>query len=156
MNRWRQVVNAGHGILMILCETIVLSGVVVLATSCTTLRGFKPPPSDIAEVMNDSQHRGAEFIRQAWGDCGSDVLGPTIIDGFVDNVRATRQECMFNKGLYRRDGDGGMCSRPPYRTKLPVCKIVPQRPRNHYYASPPIYSNLQCVNTDMLNRGCIP
>lgn len=128
----------------------------LLITGCTTLRGFRPPPSDIAEIMDDSQHRGTQFVRQAWKNCGGDVSGPNLVHGFINNVRATREECMLNKGLYSKDGDGGMCSRLPYHAELPVCKIIPQRPRDNYYADPPIYSNLKCINTDVLNRGCIP
>lgn len=138
-----------------LCHGVLLSGLVLLVAGCT-LRGFKPPPSDVAEVMNDSQHRGADFVRQTWRECGGVVSGPNIVQSHADNVDATRQECMFNKGLYRKDGDGGMCSRSNYRAKLPVCKIVPRRPQDNYYANPPIFSNLKCDNADVLNRGCIP
>ena len=138
-----------------LSQSIILSGLIFFLASCT-LRGFQPPPSDVSEIYQDPQNRGKQFIRNAWKLCGGDVAGPGINSKYVDNVRATRFECMFNEELYLKGGDGGMCSDPDYRAKLPVCSIVPQRPRQRYYATPPIRSNLRCSNTDILSRGCIP
>lgn len=102
-----------------------------MASACTP-RGFRPPP-DIEETYTSQARPTLTQIKQALADCGFSRPLQRIDGESFDNARARVNECMFLRGFYFKSGDGGYCSDPDYRAKLPACANAPVRPQNSYY-----------------------
>lgn len=106
--------------------------VVFTLAACNLGRGFKPPSNE-NENWTSRNTTSQLVINKAMLDCGFTVLeyGYGVDNG--DNADATRQECMFANGFFRKSGSGGICSLPRFRETLPACASATIRSRSSYY-----------------------
>lgn len=106
-----------------------------ITVACTPAGLRSPGPSD-EYAWTNRNNATPEQVRPVMLQCGDGryLSNVTLINGeSADNARARIQECLFAKGFYPRSGDGGYCSNPHYRGKLPACMNAPVRPQNGYY-----------------------
>jgi hypothetical protein len=106
-----------------------------LLVACTPTGLRSPGPSDEYAWTNKNNAR-SEQVRSELKQCGDGYLTSNLrprSGESTDNAAARQEECMFTKGYYIKSGDGGYCSNPYYRSKLPACLNAPVRPRQGYY-----------------------
>ncbi len=120
-----------------------------MASACT-LRGFRPPP-DLEEEYTSQVSPTLAQVRQALAECGFSQPLRQKGGESLDNARARVNECMFLRGFYFKSGDGGYCSDPNYRAKLPACANAPIRSRYSYYGQAPSEHEQRKLDQDMAN-----
>lgn len=114
--------------------TLILAFASITA-ACTPAGLRSPGPSNEYGWTNRNNATPEQVLPELL-QCGNGTTfsNPFQIDGeSTDNVAARMQECLFAKGFYPKSGDGGYCSNPHYRAKLPACANAPIRSPNNYY-----------------------
>jgi hypothetical protein len=93
-------------------------------TACFGQKPFQPHPPTFTRWSKGGV--SGEGVKAAMKQCGYiDIYGYGGDRDSTMNERALRQNCMFNNGFRRKDGDQGLCSLKSYKD-IPACQSNPQ------------------------------